>query len=248
MPITVSDLILYGSTGRPGSDTGTVGGGIDLTARPITSPMSSAAAVEMISSSSGDNRTATVAYRTTGGTVETWSPTLAGSCAILLSTGTPEYLLTAVLSSASTSATAQIRVSSGPTIHVFNPGEVSAFQLFNYAAAASSEVKRYEKLFLKNVSTESDLSSALVAITSDASTQYRIGLSATKDSTDGWANRLTDPGYTWVDSSYGVSVPSSTLGLGEAIGIGVEQTLAANATQGHPSILIEASGGTVVST
>jgi hypothetical protein len=249
MAITASDLVIYGSSNRPDSDTGAVGGAIDEAARPFTTPMTSAAAIELISSSSSDTRTATIVYRTSSGDTETWSPTLAGTCAILISTGTPEHLLSASLSSASTSLQAQIRISSGPTVHVFAFGETDGFALFQGAGAApSSQEVRYEKLFVKNMSTAADLSAGVVGITSDPSTQYRIGLAATKDSTDGWANRRTDPGYTWVDSSSGDEIPGSTLGSGEAIGIGVEQTLAAGAGADDPEFLLQVSGTYLAST
>lgn len=247
MAITASDLIFYGSTGRPGNDTGLVGGGIDLTARPLLVQMSSAEVLELISSSSADVRTATVIYRTTDGISETWSPTIAGTCAIVLSTGVGEFLLTVDLSSASTAHTVSVNQSSGAGLHTINPGEVSAFLPFVFAISSGVEVRRYEKLFLRNDSTDTNLTSAFITLTSDESTQYRIGLSATKDSTDGWANRLTDPAYTWSDST-ALSIPTTTLGFGEAIGVGIEQTLAANATEGHPSLLIQASGGTIAST
>lgn len=248
MAITASDLILYGSTGRPTDDTTVTGGNIDLTARPITTPLSSASAVEIISSSSDDTRTATLVYRTSDGVSQTWNPTLAGTSAVLLSTGTPEYFLSVVMSSASTSATVTLRVTSGPAVHTINPEETDAFRLFQFALSSGAGVIRYEKLFLKNVSTEADLSDANIAITSDASTQYRIGLSGAVNTSSDWATRLTNPGVTFVDTSSGIDVPGSTLGSTDAIGIVVEQTLAANATEGHPTFLVEASGGTIVST
>lgn len=187
-------------------------------------------------------------YRTSDGVIETWSPTLAGTSAVLLSTGTPEHILTLVLSSASTTATVTLRVSSGPAVHTINPDETDAFRLFQYAISSGAQIIRFEKLFLKNVSTSADLSNANIALTSDASTQYRIGLSDAVNTSSGWATRLTDPSVTLVDTSSGVDVPGSTLGSTDAIGIIVEQTLAANATEGWPTFLVEASGGTVVST
>ena len=246
MAITASDLVLYGSTGRPDNDVDLTGGGIDLTARPITTPMSSAGGIELISSSSDDARTALVRYRTTEGVEQTWNPTVAGTCEVLLSTGTPEYMMTITMSAVSTTATVSFRVSSGPAIHAINPDETDAFQLFTRGLSSDASVLRYEKMFVKNVSTGVDLSQATIELTSDAQSQYRVGLSATKDSTDGWANRLTDPGYAWTDDGIDIDVPTSTLGLEEAIGVGVEQTLAANSTQGRPTILVSASGGTVV--
>ena len=249
MAITASDLILYGSTGRPTSDTTVTGGGIDLTARPITTPMSSAEIVELISSSSGDTRTVTMVYRDTDGASLTWSPTLAGTSAVPISTGTPQHIMSLTLSSASTTATVTLRMSSGAAIHSVNPTETDAFRMFQFALSSAAGVVRYEKLFLKNVSTDADLSNANIALTSDASTQYTLALSGGKDTSSEWATRITVPtGLTFVDTSSGVDVPSSTLGSSEAIGVVIEQTLAANATEGWPTILIEASGGTVVST
>lgn len=249
MAITASDLILFGSSQRPTSDTGSVGGGIDTRARPFTSPMSSAGPIELISSSSGDTRTATVVYRTTDAEVETWTPTLAGTCSILLSTGTPDHLISIALSSASTGLQAQVRYSSGPTIHVFAFGETNGFALFAHAHSfPSTEVKRYEKLFLKNVSTDADLSGALVQITSDASGQYAVGVSTAKNSTETWANRLTYPSsYSWSTGSSGVVVSDSTLGSSEAVAIAIEQTLAALTSGADPEFLLEISGYTLVS-
>lgn len=247
MTLTASDFIVYGSTDRPTDDSDAVGGSIDTAARPFDAELSSAQAVELLSSSSGDSRTATVVYRTTEGETFAWNPTLAGTSAVSLSTGTPEYLLSVSLSSASTDWSVTVRASTGTVLHTLNPDETDAFRLFQFAYSKSTQEVRYEKVFLKNVSTDTDLSSGTVQLTSDASTQYRIGLSATKDSTDGWANRLTDPGYSWSDSSQ-ITIPTTTLGAGEAIGIGVEQTLAADATAGFPSFQIQIGGESLAST
>lgn len=245
MTLQVGDLVLYGSTGRPSDDASATGGSIDLTARPFTSPILSPSAIELISSSSSDTRGVTVKWRSTDFDLNTWTPTLAGTSAVLLSTGTVEHLVSVILSSVSTAHVVAIQISSGETLHLIGPGEIEAFRLFQGAVAGAT---RYEKLFLKNLSTEGSLLSAALAITEDDSTQYRVGLSASKDSTDGWANRLTDPGYSWLNTSSGLAVPTGTLGPGESIGIGVEQTLAGGVGDDAPTFDVTAFGRAIVST
>lgn len=249
MPITASDLALYGSTGRPLDDVSPVGGDIDTGARPISMQLSSAQAIEFISSSSGDTRTASVIYRTTNGNTLTWAPTLAGTCAVALSTGTPNHILRAELSSAHATRTVTLRVSSGAMIHTINPGEYGAFCMFPYSySKASSAVVRYEKLFLLNLSTDTALQSGTLQLTSDASTQFRIGVESAIGATGGWANRLTTAGggFTFGDTG-AVSLPAS-LGASEYIGIAIEQTLAAGASERQPTFLLTPAGLALVST
>lgn len=255
MTLTASDLVLYGSTGRPTDDATVTGGGIDLTARPISQPLSSAAGIELLSSSSGDERTFTVAWRSTTLGYREWDGTLAGTSAVAISTGTPKHLLSVALSSASTAYAVSVRVAGGgAAIHVIGPGEVEAFRMFQGAYSShQSAVSRYEKLFLKNTSTEYGLSSAFVyGLTIESPAPfYSIGLSTALDSTDGWANRLTDPGYTFQavnTSSGGAEIPGGALGPGEAIGIGVEQVLQANTTDTDQVFLVVPYGKAITST
>lgn len=243
MAITASDLALYGSTGRPTDDSTVAGGSLDTGARPLSMPLSSAQGIELISSSSGDVRTAEVVFRTSLGETLKWSPTIAGTCAVALSTATPHHLLTFDLSTTSTGHTVTLRTSGGSMIHTVNPGEYAAFRMFPFAySRISSAMVRYEKLFLLNLSTEATLFTGNLTLTSDESTQFRLGVELALDSTGDWLTRPTTPGgsFTFADTS-AVSIPSD-LGPGEAIGIAIEQTLAAGATADEPPFQITVGG------
>ena len=249
MPLIASDLALYGSTGRPLDDSSLVGGGIDTGARPISMQLSSAQAIEVISSSSGDTRTASILYRTTDGGTLLWSPTIAGTCAVALSTGTPNHILRAELSSAHATRTVTLRVSSGAMIHTINPGEYGAFALFPYSySKVSSAMVRYEKVFVLNLSTDTALQSGTLQITSDASTQFRLGVESAVGATGQWANRLTTAGGNFTMGDTGTVALPASLGASQAIGIAIEQTLAAGASERQPTFLLTAAGLSLAAT
>lgn len=129
-------------------------------------------------------------------------------------------------------STTTLRISKG-FFFAKRPAEVSEVRRPFYNASADSAVQKdyYEKMFLKNTSTGSALSSAIVKEFADPSGRITFTLATTKDDSGGNGggnNRQVAPSVgvgTFDNSDKGV--PTSSLGTNESIGIWLKLTLPA---------------------
>jgi hypothetical protein len=228
MPITSTDLILYGAASRPTDDTSTSGGAIDTQNRPDFSRMTASAQLQLVSDGA-DARTVTVAGRRPDGTSLSEVVTLNGTTAVLTA-NTFGRLLSATLSATSGTNTVTIQQgAAGPTLMTLPPNTLSRSALFRNSTSEATTADRYEKVFWKNNHATLALLGALVTLTADPDARIMIGLSTAQNDTGSVANRMTAPaGITFVDDNVDVAVPGTDLGAGAAIGVWVRQTLPAN--------------------
>lgn len=228
MPIITSELILYGAANRPDDESSTVGGAIDVAARPLDSDVGSLTDIEAVSDGA-DTRTLTIVYRDETGEVLTDDIVLNGTTPVPLGDDV-ERILSATLSDTDNARTVILREeSAGATIHTFNPDETDAFRLFRQAASDDSAKVYYEKVFWANTHDSLSLLNAIVDLVADPAAKIEIGLAATADDTGTAADRLTAPGgVTFQDDDTDIAVPGTNLAAGAAIGVWIKLSLEAN--------------------
>lgn len=100
MPVAATDLIIYGSANMQDSDSGTQGGAIATSKRPVFADVSPAGNVQIVSSAAGDTtQTVTVTGRDAAGVIIAETKTLNGTTAVAMTTNTSwERLLKGVKS------------------------------------------------------------------------------------------------------------------------------------------------------
>lgn len=246
MPITASELILYGSANRPEDDVSTTGGAVDLDARPLDSQFTAAAVAELVSDDAGDTtQDVTVHGRDAAGNLVSEQETLNGTTPV--ATAQTFERITKVVFSAAASGTVTLHQgASGTTRHTFAPGETDAFILF-IEAASDPDVQqvRHEKLFWSNTNGSLDLQDAEVELTADPDDLYEQAVAGAVDDTESVADRETAPsGETFVDDGVAQAVPGDTLASGAEIGVWIKQTLSAGAAAAKPSLTTQLAGTT----
>jgi len=246
MSIASSDLIFYDSANVPTDDTGTSGGAISTTSRPELTQFSANAVAALISDGA-DTRTGTVYGRLTTGVADSEAFTLNGTTEVLL-TKTWERLQRVVLNSTNASRTVSVKQGTGGTVRAtVTPNETTRHISFQNAASDPSTTKtRVEKVFGKNNHGTLTLTSATVTLTADPTANIMIALAASVDDTGSVSNRLTSTGLTFSDDNVVLSVPGGgNLAAGSAIGIWVQQTLAAGAAATKSTYTLKLAGNTV---
>lgn len=245
MSVVASDLVRYGSANRPNDDASTTGGAIDTADTPEVAKMSTADTVEVLSDGA-DTRDVTITGRDASGAIVTETETLSGSTPQETAT-TFERVLKVELSASDGSRTVTVReaTTTSNTIATLGPNLTSATAHFRRAESQSSAVERYEKDFWKNENGSAALDSAEVTLTADPASKIKIALAGSKDDSGSETNRLTKPSLTFSDDSVALSVPTGSLGAGEAIGVWIEQALAADDSPVHNTFTLELAGATV---
>ncbi len=245
MPVEASDLVRYGAANHPVDDVSAVGGGIDLTKRPLDSQFAATARPEIVSGAAGDTMNVTIVGRIADGTIVTEAQALNGTTPVLF---TAEYqrIHTITLASATTGAVTVRQGASGPTRHTFAAGELVAFTWFQRSSSGPSAETRFEKAFWRNNHGSLALTEAKVTLLTDAASLYRVGLETAKDGSLSAGNRKTAPaGVTYFDDGVEINIPTGSLGPGEAIGYFVEQQLGADAPAAQTTLVTQISGATV---
>jgi hypothetical protein len=234
MSIVASELILYGSASRPEADTGTVGGAIDLTARPFDSDTMSADDVEAVSSNAGDTtQTLTVRYRDASGVIQSIVITLNGTT-VAHTTGTlaMERLIEATLSATCAGTITLRKEGVGATQHSFAPGELKAYRMFISAVSGAAEKIYYEKVFFKNTNATLALQTAIVDCTADPAAVITVALEDAQNDNNSAATRLTLPtgleAGGFVTENTDINVPGTNIAAASYIGVWVKMILAAN--------------------
>lgn len=244
MPIAAADLKLFGSANMPDDDTSTSGGAIALATKPFFTQFGAAARPEIVSTSAADTMTVTIEGRNAAGAVISEANALNGTTPVLFA-ATYERILKVTLASAA-AGTVTVKEGAGGTTRVtIEPGFTLVVSFFRKSSSEAAQVKRYEKPFWKNTHGTLTLTSATIKLTADPAAKIQIGGEASKDGTQSVTNRKTAPGsVTFVDDNVAQNVPGTTLEAGVAIGVWVEQTLAAADSPVKSTFTLELAGQT----
>lgn len=242
MPVVASDLIAYSPANRPLDDVATGGGAISLLARPGLTQLTAIDDLEAVSSSPADTGVLTVLGRGTDGLLATVSITLAGTTPVINAT-LLERILSVTFASAAAGTITLRRRDGGPIIAIIPAGEQAVSALFKNATGEAGAALRYDKFFFKNVHGSLTLSAAVVRLTADPAAKIRIGLATAKNDSATITNRKTAPGgITFFDDNIDLSVPGTTLEAGSAIGVWVEQGLAAAEAAINSTFTVQITG------
>lgn len=246
MPIAATDLKFFQSANNPEDDAGVSGGAIATAGIVEFTDIAATDSITMISDGV-DTRTVTVTGRLASGAIDSEALVLNGATRVV-GVKLFERILKIVLSASDAARTVTVTRNNTPTFTVIatlGPNITSSRRLFYNSASAASQKIRYEKSFAKNTHATLTLNSAILKLTADPSATIRIALATAKDDVGSVANRLTLPaGLTFVDDNVIANVPTGLLNAAEAIGVWIEQTLAANAAPVKSTFSIELSGTT----
>ena len=246
MAIVTGDLKLYQSANMPEADGATSGGAIATTGKAEIVDLSATDTVEALSDGA-DVRTCTVTGRLASGAIDSEALVLTGATPV---NGAKSFkdILKVVMSGADGSRTVTVRKASDDvTICTLGPNITSQRRLFYDSASDSDGTVRYEKLFWKNEHGTLSLTAATLKLTADPEADYKIGGAPSVDDSATVSDRLdTAPAsVTFVDDNVAQAVPGDgNLDAGEAIGIWVQQTLAASAAATDSSVTTELAGTT----
>lgn len=256
MPISSSELVLYWSANAPTNDSGASGGGVDTLRFPDFTQLAANDSLEAVSTSSSDTMNLTITARDTAGAIVSETKALNGTTVVSFSgLGTVERVLKAELASTPAGTVTIRRSNNGPTVRQIPAGK-RGFQLAFYDSASDPSVqkKRYEKVFFRNESTLT-LNAAQVTLIADPSAVIRITVDSAVNGTWQVANRLADPRGSgsgsgqptepWTDDGSAINVPGGVLAGSAAIGVWVEQTLAAGASPLRSTFTLQLSGTSV---
>lgn len=268
MPVSNTDIILYGAANMPEDDTSTAGGAIDRTIKVLNVDMGTAGVggtdkLNVVSSSTGDvTQTLTVTGRDATGAVKSQAYSLAGTTT---QSGTQAFeRVLKIIASATHSGTITVShqtSSSGiATLEgtVDAPGGTAVLQsrrpFYDAIANATGDGDKelYEKIFVSNTHATLSLNSASLALTSDGTSSNIIDfdLENTVTGVGTITNRQTAPGAaktsrdTWSDVL--LSVPGDSLGPlnsgSDHVGVWIQMDLNAGTAAENVSITLQVSG------
>jgi len=246
MSIVSSELIFFDSANVPTDDTGTSGGAIDATSRPELTQWASSNIAQVVSDGA-DTRTVTVTGRLATGVVDTEVLTLNGTTPVS-GAKTWERVQKLVASATSGTRTISVKEAAGGTVRAtIAPNETTRHISFQNSASDPSTTKtRVEKVFGKNTNATLTLTSAIVTLTADPSTNIMIALATTVGDSGSVTNRLTSTGLTFSDDNIDLTVSGGgNLAAGSAIGVWVQQSLAAGAAATKSTYTLRLQGTTI---
>ena len=202
MSVANTDLVIYTASGMPENNTSIVGGDINSGIRASFDDPSSSNTIIIYSSSGTDtSQNLTLTGRAGGGTVISESLALNGTDNVA-SVYTYNRILTASLDAL---AVGNITVSGNGVNKITDiPVGESGFRRPFYDATASADIAKtyYEKIFIQNNNTTSDLTDAqVIEVNSGLASKISFGLEDTKKSNQTIANREAVP--TGVTGGYG---------------------------------------------
>lgn len=247
MPIVAADLIAFSPLNRPEDDTSTGGGGRDVDHRPAFTQLAANDDIEVVSDNAVDTtQVVTVDGRDATGAFVTATATLNGLSAVILSPATVyERALSAIMDADAVGIVTVRREAAAGDLANIPIGERGFSALFIKSASEASPATRYDKFFWLNNHGTLSLTTAQVQTTVDPAAVIRQGVHTAKDDTATIANRKTAPaGVTFVADSVQQAVPTNTLAAGEAIGIWIEQALAADNAPVRSTFTHELAGET----
>lgn len=245
MSLASTDLKLYCSANMPEDDSSTSGGAINTQVKPEFTQLSANSVIALVSDGA-DTRQVTITGRLPSGIIDSETLQLNGTTEVVGSK-TFKYILKVLAATTDASRTITLKQGSGgSTIGTIDPGTLGFRITFYNAASESSSVSRYEKVFWKNTHASLALLEAVHRLSADPSGKIMVGLAPSKDDTASVANRKTAPSnVTFVDDNVDQNVPTGNLDYGEAIGVWIKQTLAANDPAQVSSYTLQLSGKSI---
>lgn len=261
MPVTASDIKVYGAANHAENDSSTQGGAIDTTVVMIFDDSALANTLndtlDIVSSDAADTtQTVTITGRNSAGSIVSETLNLNGTTTVNGAT-TFERILK-IVCSASHAGDISIKKNTGGTtvgtlLGTTNaPGGTAELTLrrpfYNVSAdvAGGSSRDYYEKCFIKNNNTTNALLSAQVAESADPSGNITFDLEDAVNDINSTASRLnTAPtGMLGTFDNTTKSVPGTDLGAGAAIGMWLKLTLAAGAAASKTTWTVQVTGST----
>lgn len=243
MAILASDLKLNLSANRPTADTGTSGGAISTTSRPLSAQFSAAARPEIDSDNAADTMNVTIVGRNAAGVEISETKALNGTTAVLFD-ATYERIMRITLASGAAGTVTVAQGTGGTVRHTFAAGELVAAILFQGSASDPSvQTQRYEKTFWRNAHGSLALTAAEVMLTDDPDSRFHAAVAGSVDDTESVADRTTAPsGETFVDDDVAQTVPGGSVAAGSAIGHWIRQTLSAGASPAKSTLTSQLAG------
>jgi hypothetical protein len=244
MSIVASELIFYSSASVPTDDTSTTGGAIDATMRVGLTQFSASAKLALISDGA-DTRNVDIVGRLASGVVASETVALTNAVEVL-SANTYERILS--IKAQTTSGTRVVTCkqgSGGSTVATIPLNEKGVHIQFQKSTSESGTAVRYEKQFGKNTNGTNSLLGANVTLTADPQAVIQIGLATAVNGSTTTTNRKTAPaGISFVDDGVAQNVPGTDLAATDAIGVWIQQTLAANAAAAKSTFTLQLAGST----
>lgn len=251
MPVTASDIVVYGSQVMPEDDTTTqIGGAIDLTTLITFTDIDAAGTIEVRSTNDSDNtQQLTVTGRSSGGSILTETVTLNGITTVPLS-NTYERLMKFELDGVTLGNVIVRKTGNAGDLAVFPAGVTTIRQPFMYASSdvsGGSQREFHEKVFIRNDNATLDLTEAVISEQADPGANITFALESTLDGSDdnGAGNsRLVAPGgYTFDNNAKNVA-NSQNHTAQSAQGVWLKLTLAAGALPAKNTYTIREFGKT----
>ncbi len=236
MAVADTDIELYCAASMPESDSGTSGGGIDLTTKAaLTARMASTSALEVVSDNAGDTMNITVTGRLASGDISSDTVALNGTTAVAV-TGTFERFLKAVCASAPAGTITVRLTGAGATVCTFGGNGVqTGIRTVFYAAESSSSAAKtlYEKVFFKNEHATTTVSAAKVLATvdptgpSDFDVAVDDAVNGTLSTTGRTVAPTPAPASGYQEPNTEIDVPGNALAAGSQIGVWMRMQLSA---------------------
>jgi hypothetical protein len=252
MPVSSSDIIVYGSENMAESDSVIQGGDIDVAKRLVFTDLGANDTVKIVSSAS-DTGTVTITGRGVSGAIVSETLTLNGTSSVAGST-TFERILKIVCASHSGIITIQDVSDSTNIVQI----EASVTEIrrpfYNVSADTVSGSDRYyyEKVFVKNTNGSSDLLSVSVSEQSDGvdgagTGSVEFDLEKSKDDENTSSNRISAPAASGMlnagtFNSSSKNVPGTDLASGEAIGVWLKLSLPKGTAAANTTYTLRVSG------
>lgn len=228
--VVAGDLVAFHAATQSISDSGTVGGAIDLLRRPDFTQATAADTVEVLSSSGSDTTpTVTLTARKADGTVVTQTVTLNGTTAVIFSVaGAIDRILQIELSTTCVGTITVRKSVAGATYRVIPIGERGFSMIFRLTSSSSSgTINYYAKFFWKNTNATNALLAALVSESADPAGVMTHGLATATNDSGTATTRQTAPGSVSFAGTP-AAVPGTDLGATVSIGTWLNMTLATN--------------------
>ena len=247
MGVVNTDLVIYTASNMPENNTSIVGGDINSGIRASFDDPSSASLVIIYSSSGTDtSQNLTLTGRTDAGTIISESLALNGASNVT-SVYTYGRILTASLDAV---AVGNITVSGSAVNKITDiPVGESGFRRPFYDATASVDTSKtyYEKVFIKNNSTGSDLTDAkVIEVNSGLAAKISFGLEDTKKSNQTIANREAIPtGITGVFGAGPSCIMNDLLSVGDYQGTWFKLSVDTSEASINSFYEVQVSGTTV---
>jgi hypothetical protein len=178
MPLALTDFQWFGSATMPVDDAlQNIGGGIDVTKKPIFTRIGSATTLEMLSSAAGDTtQTVTIYYIGNDGVLTSEVKALNGTSVISF-TATMKIFLRAVKSAGTTGTVTIRKAGAGATIATMEPAIVDVrIPGYNMVSDPSVAKTYYDKIFAKNNHATIALGTASLILAADPQSVWTFAL------------------------------------------------------------------------